>query len=172
SVEVLEKKLELQNRKIKALQILAKKAGVYGMVGGQVVDVALTGKTPTKEQLKFIYELKTSALLQAALMVGACLAGADDETLLKVEMAGLKLGMAFQIQDDILDITSTTKKLGKPVHSDEKNKKVTFVTLEGIEDCMQMVEDFSHETSTILDKAGCNNPFLFELIERMINREN
>ena len=134
---------------VKALEILAKKAGITGMVGGQVVDVELTGKKPDKDQLDFIFRLKTGALLEASLMVGAALAGADEKDIELMEKAGLNIGMAFQIQDDILDVTSTTSELGKPVHSDEKNDKITYVSLDTLE---------------------VKNEFLYTLTEKLINR--
>lgn len=128
---------------INALGILSKKAGITGMVGGQVVDVELTGKKLDEERLDFIFKLKTGALLEASLMVGAALAGADEKYIGLMEQAGLNIGMAFQIQDDILDVTSTTEELGKPVHSDEKNDKTTYVSLYGLEKSHEDVEKYS-----------------------------
>lgn len=93
------------------------------MIGGQVVDVKSSGKKIDGEKLEFIYRLKTGALIEASMMIGAVLAGADDESVQVVEEIAAKVGMAFQIQDDILDVISTTEVLGKPVHSDEKNEK-------------------------------------------------
>lgn len=154
----------------KAFQIFSRKAGVYGMVGGQVVDVERTGQPLDKEVLEFIYTLKTGALLESALMVGAALAGADDVSLDKMEQIGRSVGMAFQIQDDILDCTSTTQELGKPVHSDEKNEKTTYVTLYGIEKSHQAVEEYSLEAVRLLEELPGENPFLEELIEYLINR--
>ena len=110
---------------VRALQILSEKAGVFGMVGGQVVDVEMTGKPLTEAQIDFIDRLKTGALLEASLMMGAVLAGATEEQMGQMERIGTCIGMAFQIQDDILDLTSTTEELGKPVGSDEKNEKMT-----------------------------------------------
>ena len=109
----------------KAIRILGQKAGIYGMIGGQVVDVKSSGKKIDGEKLEFIYRLKTGALIEASMMIGAVLAGADDESVQVVEEIAAKVGMAFQIQDDILDVISTTEVLGKPVHSDEKNEKMT-----------------------------------------------
>lgn len=154
----------------KAMQIFARKAGVYGMVGGQVVDVERTGQPLDKEVLEFIYTLKTGALLESALMVGAALAGADETALEQMEQIGRSVGMAFQIQDDILDCTSTTEELGKPVHSDEKNEKTTYVTLYGIEQSHQAVERYSHQAVELLEKLPGSNPFLEDLIEYLINR--
>lgn len=154
----------------KTFQIFSRKAGVYGMVGGQVVDVERTGQPLDKEVLKFIYTLKTGALLEGALMVGAALAGADDSALDKMEQIGRCVGMAFQIQDDILDCTSTTQELGKPVHSDEKNEKTTYVSLYGIEKSHQAVEEYSHQAVTLLEELPGKNLFLEDLIEYLINR--
>ena len=111
----------------RALQILAQKAGIYGMLGGQVVDVEAVGRALDREHLDFIYRLKTGALIEASMMIGAILAGASDIEVNKIKEAAADIGLAFQIQDDILDVTSTTQVLGKPVFSDEKNNKTTFV---------------------------------------------
>ena len=117
-----------------AFQILTAKAGIYGMVGGQTVDVESEGKPDmTKEKLDFIYRLKTSALIEGAMLVGAVLAGATQGEQKIIEQTAGEVGLAFQIQDDILDVTSTMEVLGKPIGSDEKNHKITYVTYEGIE---------------------------------------
>lgn len=155
---------------INALAILSKKAGIMGMVGGQVVDVELTGKKLDEERLDFIFKLKTGALLEASLMVGAALAGADEKYIELMEQAGLNIGMAFQIQDDILDITSTTEELGKPVHSDEKNDKTTYVSLYGLEKSHEDVEEYSKKALSIMEELPYENQFLYTLIEKLINR--
>lgn len=155
---------------INALDILSKKAGIMGMVGGQVVDVELTGKKLDEERLDFIFKLKTGALLEASLMVGAALAGADEKYIELMEQAGLNIGMAFQIQDDILDITSTTEELGKPVHSDEKNDKTTYVSLYGLEKSHEDVEEYSKKALSIMEELPYENQFLYTLIEKLINR--
>ena len=116
---------ELQ-RVAKALKVLAQKTGIKGMLGGQGVDVENDGKPLEKQLLDYIYENKTSALIEAALMVGGILAGATD--IEKLEQIGSKIGIAFQIQDDILDVISSAEELGKPIGSDEKNNKTTYVT--------------------------------------------
>lgn len=158
-------------RGAKALQILAQKAGVYGMVGGQVVDVELTGKPLQEEQLEFIYRLKTGALLEASLMAGAVLAGAGEKELQQVERIGSLVGMAFQIQDDILDITSTTKELGKPVGSDAKNEKTTYATLHGLEQAHEAVKSYSEEALQLLEQLPGENTFLDALIVSLIDRK-
>ena len=155
---------------INALDILSKKAGITGMVGGQVVDVELTGKKLDEERLDFIFKLKTGALLEASLMVGAALAGADEKYIELMEQVGLNIGMAFQIQDDILDITSTTEELGKPVHSDEKNDKTTYVSLYGMEKAHEDVEKYSKKALSIMEELPYENQFLYTLIEKLINR--
>lgn len=156
---------------VKALQILAGKAGVYGMVGGQVVDVELTGKPLTGEQLDFIYRLKTGALLEAALMTGAVLAGAGREDVQRMEQIGQNVGMAFQIQDDILDVTSTTQELGKPVGSDAKNEKTTYVALYGMEAARKAVEEYSNKALAALEALSVKSPYLSALIKSMIHRK-
>lgn len=155
---------------INALAILSKKAGIMGMVGGQVVDVELTGKKLDEERLDFIFKLKTGALLEASLMVGAALAGADEKYIELMEQAGLNIGMAFQIQDDILDVTSTTEELGKTVHSDEKNDKTTYVSLYGLEKSHEDVEKYSKKALSIMEELPYENQFLYTLIEKLINR--
>lgn len=155
---------------INALAILSKKAGIMGMVGGQVVDVELTGKKLDEERLDFIFKLKTGALLEASLMVGAALAGANEKYIELMEQAGLNIGMAFQIQDDILDVTSTTEELGKPVHSDEKNDKTTYVSLYGLEKSHEDVEKYSKKALSIMEELPYENQFLYTLIEKLINR--
>lgn len=156
---------------LRAVEILAEKAGVYGMVGGQVVDVELTGHPVDAEHLQFIYQLKTGALLEAALMTGAALAGASGREIGCMEEIGRNVGMAFQIQDDILDLTSTTEELGKPVHSDERNDKTTYVTLYGMEKAIEAVQQYSAAALEQLGSLGRENIFLNTLIERLIRRK-
>ena len=135
----------------RAGKILFSKTGMEGMIGGQVVDVEKTGKTLNFEELDFIYRLKTAALLEASLMIGAVIGGGDELEVKKIEKIALNIGMAFQIQDDILDETSSEKELGKPIHSDMKNKKTTYVTLFGIEKSKRKVKELSDEALSLLD---------------------
>lgn len=155
----------------KAMQVLAGKAGIYGMIGGQVVDVTSVGISVSKDKLDFIYELKTSALIESAMMIGAILAGADDADVKKVELIAKNVGLAFQIQDDILDVTSTVEVLGKPVLSDEKNEKTTYVTLVGLENAKKYVKQILNEAIAILQEFEAKNPFLEELLRQLIHRE-
>ena len=155
----------------KAMKVLSRKAGAYGMIGGQVVDVNLSGSGATKEQLDFIYENKTSALIEAAFVVGALLSGANDEQISLVEKAAWNIGMAFQIQDDILDVIGDAEVIGKPVLSDEKNEKTTYVSLYGIDGAKKYVKEYTDEAIKILSEVGKENIFLNDLIISLINRE-
>lgn len=156
-------------RTARALEILGEKTGIKGMLGGQGADVENDGKPLSKDMLDFIYENKTSALIEASLMIGAVLAGTED--MVKIEKIGSCIGLAFQIQDDILDVTSTTDELGKPVHSDEKNEKTTYVTLRGLEQAKQDVEVISEEALTLLEGLPVANPFLTRLLRELIHRK-
>lgn len=156
---------------VRAMGILAQKTGIYGMIGGQTVDVELTGKPIPREKLDFIYRLKTGALLEASMMIGAVLAGADEEQVKAMEAIAADVGLAFQIQDDILDVTSSSDVLGKPVLSDEKNHKTTYVSLEGIEKAKADVEKYSETAVDILYSLPGRNDFLEELIKMLISRE-
>ena len=155
----------------KAIRILGQKAGIYGMIGGQVVDVKSSGKKIDGEKLEFIYRLKTGALIEASMMIGAVLAGADDECVQAVEEIAAKVGMAFQIQDDILDVISTTEVLGKPVHSDEKNEKMTYVVWKGLDVAKQEVEHLSRKAISDLRALNPTDDYLEILLESLIYRE-
>lgn len=154
-----------------ALQVLAHKAGIYGMLGGQCVDVEEEGKPLFREKLDFIHRLKTGALIEASMVIGALLAGASREEIDVVENIAGKVGLAFQIQDDILDVTSTTEVLGKPVLSDEKNHKTTYVTIRGLEQAKKDVEEISKEAVALLDGLSCENAYLRALILMLVSRE-
>lgn len=156
----------------KAFMILASKAGVYGMIGGQVVDVESEGKEIDADTLKFIHIHKTSALLESAMLIGAVLAGASEQQQRTVELAARELGLAFQIRDDILDVTGNADELGKPVGSDEKNHKNTYVALEGLEKAKEDVKRYSESAIDRLKSLPVRNEFLYELIEELIERTN
>ena len=159
-----------QARIIKALKIMSHKTGIYGMLGGQSVDVENDGKPMSREMLDYIYENKTSALIQASMMTGAVLGGASPEEVSVIEKAAGNIGLAFQIQDDILDVTSTAEELGKPIHSDEKNHKTTYVTLMGIQDASRQVAKLSEEAVQLLEGMDKNNEFLFTLVRELVER--
>lgn len=165
---------ELRERKNveQALAILAAKPGIYGMIGGQVADVELTGSVLNEEQLTFIYENKTGALIEASMLIGGILAGADESAIEKLQKVAYNIGMAFQIQDDILDETATFEELGKPIHSDEKNEKVTYVTLHGIDASKKEAERLSKEAVSLLNSFGPDAEFLTGLTRYLIHRKN
>lgn len=162
----------MYERVARALMVLMQKAGVYGMVGGQVVDVSMNGQIPDVAMLDFINKLKTAALLEAAFMIGGILAGAGDEEVVRLESIAANVGMAFQIQDDILDVTGTIEELGKPVNSDEKNGKTTYVQLCGMEKAKEDVLKYSREAEKILDELDTESDktFVREMIDYLINR--
>ena len=159
------------DRAARAIGVLAEKTGIYGMIGGQVVDVELTGKPIPQEKLDFIYRLKTGALLEASMMIGAILGGASEEEISRVEEIASAVGLAFQIQDDILDVTSTSEELGKPVLSDEKNQKTTYVTLAGLDKAREDVAEISARAVTLLKQLPGENPFLENLITMLVERK-
>lgn len=165
--------LEDYRRVERALRILGRKAGVYGMIGGQCAD--LLAEKPeaevTEETLLFIHENKTAALIQAAMTIGAVLAGADEGAVSKLKKCAGNIGIAFQIQDDILDVTGSAEVLGKPVGSDEKNHKLTYVTMHGLEESVRQVEELSREAVSILQSFDRRNLFLEKLVEQLIYRE-
>lgn len=156
-----------------SLQILGRKAGIYGMIGGQCADLEAeeSKDAMTDEMLLFIHEHKTAALIQAAMMIGATLAGAEQEDVMRLEKCAYDIGIAFQIQDDILDVTSSLEVLGKPIGSDEKNHKLTYVSMHGLEESRKKVEELSGEAIDILTSFPRRNAFLEELVRQLIYRE-
>ena len=157
----------------KAARIMLNKSGIYGMIGGQVADVEAEGKDlydVTDALLDYIHENKTAALIEASMMAGAVLAGCDNVQLNTIEKIARNVGIAFQIQDDILDVTGTFEELGKPIGSDERNGKVTYVSLHGMEKAKEDVERLSKEAIMLLHTIEGDNPFLEELLLSMINR--
>lgn len=155
----------------KAMLVLTKKAGIYGMIGGQVVDVESEGSRIGKEELEFIHIHKTSALLESAMVIGAVLAGASEKEQKIIEQAAQKIGLAFQIQDDILDVISTQEELGKPIGSDEKNGKNTYVAFAGMEKSKAEVKRLSESAMEELKVLPHENEFLYELIKQLIERK-
>ena len=154
----------------KAFQILTEKAGIFGMLGGQAVDVESEHKQVDLDTVRFIHKKKTAALIEGSMMIGAALGGADEKELTAVEQIAENVGIAFQIRDDILDVTSTTQVLGKPVGSDERNEKATYVSLRGLQASEKDVEELSQKAVQLLDELGREDAFLRELILRLIDR--
>ncbi len=165
--------LDPDNKDIpRALQVLAKKAGIYGMIGGQVADVEeLEQYGISKNRIDFIYKLKTGALIEASMMIGAILAGATDEQVDLIEEVAAKIGLAFQIQDDILDVVGDTEVMGKNTGSDEENGKVTYIVFLGLDKSKDAVEQLSKEAVDLLKSLSYENPFLTELLLYLVHRE-
>ena len=155
----------------RAVQILAQKAGIYGMLGGQVVDVESEGQPLEREKLDFIYDLKTGALIEASMLIGAVLAGASEKEQQVILLVAKDVGLAFQIQDDILDVTSDMETLGKPIGSDEKNHKTTYVTIRGLAQAQKDVEKISERALEGVASLSEENVFLNELIRYLIHRK-
>ena len=158
-----------------AMTILASKAGIHGMIGGQTADIQAESAEPsqiTEELLLYIHENKTAALIQSSMMIGAILAGADTKQINDIEKIGYNIGVAFQIQDDILDVTGTFEELGKPIGSDEENNKVTCVSLMGLEKAKEEVGRLSNEAVTLLKEMSLEHDFLEKLIIDLIHRNN
>ena len=150
---------------------LAKLAGVDGMIGGQVVDLAIENRFAPIETVLEMYKKKTGALLVAAAKIGTILAGADDKIKNAAEEYANNLGIAFQIQDDILDVIGDEKLLGKPIGSDSRNQKSTYVTLKGLEQAKLDVIDYTNKAKGALLVLGEKSNILLELADYLISRE-
>lgn len=155
----------------RAFQVLATKPGIYGMIGGQTADVVSTGKSLTLDEILYIHEKKTAALLQCAIMIGGILAGLPEEQVKQLEIAGKEIGLAFQIQDDILDLIGDEKEIGKPVASDEKNGKITYVTIKGLEQSQKDVQEFTKNGIMRLENMGIKQGFLIDLLNALVDRK-
>jgi Geranylgeranyl pyrophosphate synthase len=164
-------KVVIYERIAKALHILSVKAGIYGMIGGQVIDMEGCQGKISKERLDQMYSLKTGALIEASMMIGAVLAGASKDEVNKMEQIAGSIGLAFQIKDDILDVTSTAEVLGKPIGSDEKNEKTTYVTLMDLERANQEVLLVSRQAIELYSELSYQNEFLYALIMMLVNRQ-
>lgn len=154
-----------------ALKVLAGKAGIYGMVGGQVVDVEKDGDFVDEDMLMYVYVNKTSALLESCFMIGGILAGCSREQVEILEKSARNLGVAFQIQDDILDVVGDAKTLGKPVGSDARNEKTTYVSMYGLEEARKKVSEYTEESIVLLRNFDGEKTFLMELMTWMIQRD-
>ncbi len=164
--------LSALRRLMRAMELLSVKAGIHGMIGGQVIDMEEHENTVDRNRLNLMYRLKTGALIEASMMIGAVIAGAKEAEITMVEAIARDIGLAFQIRDDILDVTGSTEVLGKPVHSDEKNEKTTYVTIMGIHQAEQEVESISKRALEAFDALGYKNEYLKTLIMKLITRNN
>jgi geranylgeranyl diphosphate synthase type II len=154
-----------------AMAEIASKAGIYGMIGGQTVDVESEGQKISEDKLIFIHRLKTCALLEASMAAGAMLGGAAQEQIVQIRKIAANVGLAFQIQDDILDVVGDTQTLGKPVGSDEKNEKCTYVTLYGIEGAKSEVSRLTEEALSLLNGFEGDTTFLADLTGYLAGRQ-
>jgi len=164
--------LKNDQNSLKAAHEIAMAAGAEGMIGGQVVDVISEGKTISKEELQYMHANKTGALIKAAVLAGAILANAPEVDLLALKEYGEKLGLVFQIKDDILDVVGDAKVLGKNVHVDEENDKTNFISVFGLEKCNELCKTLSDECIQILKNLTVQAECLIELTYTLLNREN
>ncbi len=157
---------------IKALQLLSYSSGTEGMIGGQIVDIASEGKDISIETLKYIHSLKTGAIIRSACVIGAVISCANENEIKAIDEYATNLGIAFQIRDDILDVTGTAEELGKPIGSDIDLNKSTYVSLCGIEKSLELVKEYSDKAKDSLKIFGSKSTFLIEFTDYLINRNN
>jgi len=158
-------------RVLKAASVLAHAAGANGMVGGQVIDLENEGKQIPFELLQTLDRLKTGALIRASAVMGCVLAGADKEIVAKAERYAAAVGLAFQIVDDILDVTADQEALGKPIGSDAENQKTTYITLFGIDRSRQIVKELVDEAINAIKGSVLDDSFLYDLAEMLAVRK-
>ena len=160
------------DKKAKAALELAKAAGISGMIGGQVMDLSNEGKAASLDEIRATDRLKTGEMIRAAAVMGCIAAGADDEKIAAAEKYCDNIGLAFQIVDDILDVTSDDATLGKPVGSDSQNEKSTYVSHLGIEKSKEYARRLTEDAKAALDIFGSEGEFLSELADRLSERKN
>ena len=167
------------DKRINAISYLSSNAGLHGMIGGQVLDLSFEKNSPDAAAIQDMYMRKTGALLIAAASIGCIAAGkCDEQTLKSAAKYGYNLGLAFQIIDDILDVTANEKILGKPVGSDNKNNKTTFITLYGVDECFNIAAKLTNSALDALDEIGYSGgnveamEELYELTNYLLDRNN
>lgn len=165
-------KTNLQQKYIDAMYCIATAAGTQGMIKGQALDIKAEGKQIDKDSLFNIYENKTGKLILASMKAGAIIAGATDKQIRQIEQIAYKMGIAFQIQDDILDIIGQEQQIGKPVKSDIKNDKSTYVSIYGLEKAQQDYLDLCSQVLQSLENLGFKNKDIYIYIKSLINRNN
>ncbi|WP_297519079.1 polyprenyl synthetase family protein [uncultured Clostridium sp.] len=166
--------LEYGKNAIRASKVISNAAGADGMIGGQVVDIQSEGKGSklTLEELNYMHKNKTGALIKASILAGAIMAGTNDSDIKKLSLFGEKLGLAFQIKDDILDVTQTTEILGKTANSDIENEKTNYISLYGLEKCQMLCEQLTNECIELLNSIEGNIEMLKELTLILLKRKN
>ncbi len=161
-----------KNKKLEAMNVLARKAGANGMLAGQMVDYLCELKTDVSiEEILFVHEKKTAALIQAPLVMGAIFAGANREKIARMEQVGYLIGISFQIQDDILDCIGNEDKMGKKTGSDAKNEKATYVTIKGLKQAQEDQIRMSREAEGLLSSMADSESYLRDIVEYLIHRE-
>ena len=164
--------LKIGENALRASKEIAEAAGSEGMIGGQVVDIINEGKSQISEdELKYMHAKKTGELIRAAIVSGAILAEAPKKDIEAFDLFGRKLGLAFQIKDDILDVTGSTEKLGKKAHADEELNKCNFITMYGLEKCEKLCKDLSYESISLLNSITKDTSYLKELTLSLLERE-
>ena len=158
-------------RVVKAAAELARAIGTGGMIGGQVIDIEHEGKPITGEELNLLHSLKTGALIRASAKIGCILAGAPDDVVARADQYAKNLGLAFQITDDLLDITATEEALGKPIHSDRDSQKTTYATLYGLEKSRKIVRELVLAADLAIKGSVLDDPFLYQLADRLAQRD-
>lgn len=159
-------------RAMKAINMLAASSGTEGMIGGQIVDMESEGKEITLDELRYLHLNKTGAIIRSACTIGALMGGGSEDEIEAVDEFAKNLGVAFQIQDDILDVTGSEEELGKPIGSDAEENKNTYVRLVGLEKSRELSEEYSENAKKALDIFGERAQFLKELTDYLINRKN
>lgn len=162
---------EKGKKELLACRIISEAAGVEGMIGGQIVDIMSEGKKISYETLSYMHKKKTGALIKAAILAGAIIGGAEDKEIQCLESFGEKLGLAFQIKDDILDVTGNEEIMGKAANSDINNDKTTFITTFGLEDCIEKCTKLTNECLDILNSLNRNTDSLKEITMFLLNRD-
>ena len=157
---------------LKASKEIAMAAGSEGMIAGQVVDILSEGKKTLDEaELKYMHLKKTGELIRASILGGALLANAPELDLIKLDLFGRKLGLAFQIKDDILDVVGSVEKLGKNTNQDQNCNKINFITIYGIEECEIMCSNLTNECIEILSSISCDTTYMKKLTIELLKRE-
>lgn len=160
-----------EQQRLEAVRALSEAAGPQGMVGGQILDMDGEDRALSRSEIEELQRLKTGALICCAARLGCIAAGADELTAKAIEGYAQRLGLAFQVRDDILDVTGSQDDLGKPIGSDTEQGKTTFVTLLGLEECQRWVEQLSDEACRCLDGLK-GTEFLRELAKVLVLREH
>ena len=156
---------------LRAIGIIANSSGTEGMIGGQIVDMESEGKEIDLETLRYLHSLKTGAIIRSSCVAGAVLGGGDEEAMAAMDKFAVNLGIAFQIRDDILDVTGTEEELGKPIGSDKEQGKNTYVSLLGLEKSEELVTEYSAKAKAALAVFADKAEFLLAMTDYLVDRK-